>query len=390
MKTWLEFNFHNCATMRVADDAPTASLLKDMFEPFLTSGLDQDRYDITVTGDLEPLQGVAYGEDTYQYTDRMVYIGPAKVQIVLDEGGFRLNGRGELLVWVLPLIDRVLATRNVAWIHAATVEYRGHGICLPAWGGVGKTSTIAKFLKLDDVGFMGDDWAFLSQDATLLGYAKPMFIKPHHRPIYPHLFQDKRKPLVPPRLSKPIGRLTTLVHPVVTQYPRLARVTRKWSPEHMMVAPRDAFPDARISTAAPLATAIFLERYDGSSPLLMEKDKRWMVSRLIGNFHAEITPQSQQAITALGAASLLPIEQYFQDKAAVLDRALEGKPVFLLQVPRAMSADQASDVIVEQIQKVLALSGIQGANGAGGGDAVSGNGYSHRSRLSAPVVLGAR
>lgn len=232
MKKWIEFNFHNSATMRVAEDAPTASLLKDMFEPFLASGLDH--HDLTVTGDLEPLQGVAYGEDTYQYTDRMVYISPAKVQIILDEDGFRLNGRGELLVWVLPLIDRVLATRDVAWIHAATVEYRGHGICLPAWGGVGKTSTIAKLLKLDGVGFMGDDWAFLSENATLLGYAKPMFIKPHHRPIYPHLFRDKRKPLVPPRLSKPIGRLTTLVHPVVTQYPRLARVTRRWSPEHMM------------------------------------------------------------------------------------------------------------------------------------------------------------
>ncbi len=388
MKKWIEFNFHNCATMRVAEDAPTASLLKDMFEPFLASGLNH--HDLTVTGNLEPLQGVAYGEDTYQYTDSMVYISPAKVQIILDEDGFRLNGRGELLVWVLPLIDRVLATRDVAWIHAATVEYRGHGICLPAWGGVGKTSTIAKLLKLDGVGFMGDDWAFLSENATLLGYAKPMFIKPHHRPIYPHLFRDKRKPLVPPRLSKPIGRLTTLVHPVVTQYPRLARVTRKWSPEHMMVAPRDAFPEARISTAAPLATAIFLERYDGSSPVLREKDKRWMVSRLIGNFHAEITPQSQQAITALGAASLLPIEQYFRDKAAVLDRALEGKPVFLLQVPQSMSADQASDVIVEQIQEVLALSGILESNVPSARHAGAANGFSRSTDLSAPVALGVR
>ncbi len=388
MKKWIEFNFHNCATMRVAEDAPTASLLKDMFEPFLASNLDH--HDLTVTGDLESLQGVAYGEDTYQYTDRMVYISPAKVQIILDEDGFRLNGRGELLVWVLPLIDRILATRDVAWIHAATVEYRGHGVCLPAWGGVGKTSTIAKLLKLDGVGFMGDDWAFLSENATLLGYAKPMFIKPHHRPIYPHLFRDKRKPLVPPRLSKPIGRLTTLVHPVMTQYPRLARVTRKWSPEHMMVAPRDAFPEAKISTAAPLATAIFLERYDGSSPALQEKDKRWMVTRLIGNFHAEITPQSQQVITALGAASLLPIEQYFLDKAAVLDRALEGKPVFLLQVPRSMSADQASDVIVEHIQEVLALSGIRDSNVPAAAHAVAGNGFSRSAEVTAPAALGVR
>lgn len=356
MKNWIEFDFHGRATMRVAEDAPTASLLKDMFEPFVTSGLPH--HDVTVTGVVESLDGVAYGEDTYQYTDSMVYISTAKVQVIAEDGGFRLNGRGEMLVWVLPLIDRVLAERGVAWIHAATVDYRGHGICLPAWGGVGKTSTIAKMLKLDDVSFMGDDWAFLDDQATLLGYAKPMFIKPHHRPIYPHLFRDKRKPLVPSRLSKPIGQLTTLVHPVVTQYPRLARITRKWSPEHMMVSPRDAFPDATISTAAPMATAVFLERYDGSAPVLTEKDPGWMVSRMIGNFHAEITPQSQQVITALAATNLLPIERYFSEKARVLERALTDKPVFLLQVPRSMSADDASNAIVERLQGIFGRIGI--------------------------------
>ena len=45
--------------------------------------------------------------------------------------------------------------------------------------------------------FMGDDWAFLAEDAQLLGYEKPMFIKPHHQAIYPHLFEGARKPLVP-------------------------------------------------------------------------------------------------------------------------------------------------------------------------------------------------
>ncbi|CAA9546748.1 MAG: hypothetical protein AVDCRST_MAG19-323 [uncultured Thermomicrobiales bacterium] len=362
MNPWLEFNIHDRAAIRVARDAPTALLLRDMFAPFLAEGLGH--YDLTITGRPEPLVDVAHGETEYNYTETAVQINATDVQILLEEGGFRLNGQRELLVSALPLIDRILVKRDVAMIHAATVDYGGRGICMPAWGGTGKTSTIAKLLKLDGVAFMGDDWAFLADDGRLLGYAKPMFIKPHHRRIYPHLFERRRKPLIPTRLSRPLGRLTTMVHPVITRYPRLARATRKWSPEHMMVTPRAAFPNAAISTSAPLAIAVFVERHEGTKPVLVEKDRSWMVSRLIGNFHAEITPHSQGVITALAATGLVPIERYFGDKAAVLERGLVGTPAFLLQVPQAYSPDQASDVIVAHLQEALARTDVDASTPA--------------------------
>jgi hypothetical protein len=165
--------------------------------------------------------------------------------------------------------------------------------------------------------------------------------------------------LVPKRLSKRIGDLTTLVHPMVTRYPALARLSRRYSPEHMMVTPRQAFPHASFSARAPLAITIFVERYGGDRTVLEERDRGWMVSRMIGNFHAEIKHFSQDIITALGATGIVPIEQAFNEKAAVLEQALSGKPTFLLQVPKALSADQASDVIVEQLQRALALAGVR-------------------------------
>ncbi len=353
---WIEFNIHNSATIRVARDAPTAELMAEMFAPFLSEGLDH--HDLTITGDYSMVENAAHGEADYEYTPSSLYLTATKEQILRDEDGFRLNGRRELLITALPLIDRILVERGVAMIHAATVNYRGVGVNMPAWGGTGKTSTIAKLLRLDGVAFMGDDWAFLSEDGRLLGYAKPMSIKPHHRPIYPHLFNSKRKPLVPSRLSQPVHSMTTRIHPIVTRYPRLASFSRRWSPEHMTVTPQRAFPNASFSAEAPLGVSIFVERHDGDDPTLEEKSKDWMVSRLVGNFHAEITKHSQEVITALGATDLVPIERYFGDKAAVLDRALEGKPAFLLQVPRTFSPDLASDIIVQHIQQVSQLAGF--------------------------------
>jgi hypothetical protein len=355
-RRWVEFNIHDCAAMRVAEDASSASILRDMFAPFRTQGLKH--HDLTITDELEPVIDASHAEHEYRYTDHSLYLSGMKVQVVVGDGEYRLHGTRELLTAALPLLDKVLVGRDVAMIHAATFNYRGHGIAMPAWGGVGKTSTVAKLLRVDGVEFMGDDWAFMAGDGRLLGYAKPMFIKPHHRPIYPHLFARRRKPLVPSTLSKPIAELTTLLHPLVTQYPRIAALSRRWSPEHMMVSPQAALPHATISTAAPLAAAVFVERYDGSGASLEEKDTSWMVSRLIGNFHDELPRHSRDLITALAATGMVPAERFFPEKAAVLARSLNGKPAFLLRVPAAFSADRASDVIVERLLDVLARSEI--------------------------------
>ena len=357
MQRWIEFNIHDKVKMRVARQAPTAAQMKLMFAPFISDD-PVGPHDLTITGELEPIVEGSYGEHEYEFTDDALYMSDGKVQIVRHGDELRVNGTREMLTTVLPLVDRVATTRGAAMMHAAYVDYQGHGVCMPAWGGVGKTSTVAKLLKIDDVGFMGDDWGFLTDDGRMLGYAKPMFIKPHHQPIYPHLFADKRKPLVPSRLSKPIARLTTVVHPLVTQYPGVAGVVRKWSPEHMMHTPQEAFPGARISTNVPLDILMFVERFNASHVSLQETEESWMVSRLIGNFHTEMSLHSREVVVAMGATGLVPIENFFNDKREVFQRAVAGKPTYLLRVPVSFPADQASDVIVEHLHKAMADAGV--------------------------------
>lgn len=361
---WVKFNIHDLVYFRVDSSAPTAEIFKDIFAPFLTD-CDYDHFDLTIRGDLEPLidgaYGEAHGETEFHYNDHGLHLHATDVQIFKENGGFRLNGQQELLVMALPLIDRLMVTKGAAMLHCLTVAYRGYGLLIPAWGGTGKTSTMSKLVKMDGFSFMGDDWAFLTREGDLLGYAKPMFIKPYHHSLYPHLFKKTHKPLVPVALSKPLSRLTTLLHPFVTQYPHLASITRRWSPEHMMVMPYQAFPDAQFSTAARLAAALFVERFqtDSSKPIFEKKSKEWMIARLIGNFNSEMTKQSRVVMTTLGASGLVPIEKSFVEKRAVLDQALQDKPCYLLRVPQAFSPHQASDMIVDYIKKLIPIAGIQ-------------------------------
>ena len=87
---------------------------------------------------------------------------------VVDEGGqYRVNGPGELLTTVLPLLDLVTTSRG------AGDDPRSDGGVPRAApspsrppGGTGKTSTMAKLMRRPGFSFMGDDWGFVTARRT--------------------------------------------------------------------------------------------------------------------------------------------------------------------------------------------------------------------------------
>jgi hypothetical protein len=313
--------------------------------------------DIVVAGDPEPMFDAAVLEDELAYTASAVHFRRHHVQVVHEGTRYRVNGPGELLTAVLPILDLAMVSRGTAMIHAATVGYRDGAIAIPAGGGTGKTSTIAKLMRRPEFSFMGDDWAFVTADGRLLNYEKPMFIKPHHRPIYPHLFQGARKPLVPSRLSSPVHRFTSVVHPHIVKYPRLADMTRRMSPEHRTVTAQQALPGVSVTQDAPLLMSIFVERYDGARTRVVERDTEWMVQRMIGNFNIEMPRFSRDVLVGLAATSHLSLGSFFEEKSKVLSQALAGVPGFVLRVPSVYSADVASDDIVGVIEQLLVGAG---------------------------------
>jgi hypothetical protein len=348
---WLNFDIHGVLGLRVHASAPTAMRLKAMMGAF---AVDREvPADIVVTEDHELMLDTAVLEDDLAYTAAAVHFKRQDVQVVKEGTQYRLNGPGELLTTVLPILDVAMVSRGVAMIHAATVGYRGRAIALPAAGGTGKTSTIAKLMKRPGFSFMGDDWGFVTEDGRLLNYEKPMLIKPHHRPIYPHLFHGSRKPLVPVKLSKPLGRLSSVVHPHIVKHPKLADLSRRMSPEHRIVTARQALPGVSVTRDAPLLTSVFVERFAGARVRVAERDTEWMVQRMLGNFNIEMPTFSREVMAGLAATSHLSLGDFFARKTQVLTGALADTPSFVLQVPSVYSPDIASDDIVGVVEDLI-------------------------------------
>jgi GT2 family glycosyltransferase len=348
---WLHFDLHGMLGIRLQRDAPAAAQLRIMLGCFAsTSAVPAD---IVVSRDFEEVPVTAQLENELNYSPESVEFVEDRVQVVRDGGQVRIHGEGELLTTLIPILDRAMVERGAGMIHAATVAYRGYAIALPAGGGTGKTSTVAKLMRREGYSFMGDDWAFLGDDRTLLGYSKPMFIRSHHRTIYPHLFQGARKPMVPTSLSRPLGRVTTVVHPHIIRYPRLAHLARRWSPEHRMVDAARALPGVAVTQRAPLLASIYVERHSSADVELTEVTRDWMVDRVMGNFHIEMPTFSQALVTAMAATSMTSWSEVVTEKRDVLAKGLDGLPCYLLRVPTRLSADQASDAVVAVLDELV-------------------------------------
>jgi glucosyl-dolichyl phosphate glucuronosyltransferase len=347
---WLLLDVHGRVGIRVRRDAPGARQLADMFSPFQTDRLEH--CDLTVHGQFEPLDEMVAADGDHRYRPDAVEL-PTRLQVIADGDGFRLAGPGELLAPVVALLDALIAARGAAMVHAATVARDGRGVCLAAAGGAGKTSAAVGLVRGHGFAFMGDDWTFITGDGCILGYAKPLFVRPYHRLLFPQLFVDKHKPLVPARLVRPLGRIATAAHPTISRRPALARIARGWWPEHMIVAPEIALPGTAIARTATLAATVFLERAAHGPMGLEPRDPAWMASRLVGNFVAELPRGARDLQALLGATGLLAFDALISDKARILRRALEGRPCFLLRVPDRMPAQDAAVAIAQRVDQLL-------------------------------------
>ena len=349
---WLNFDIHGKVGIRVAARAPGAPQLRAMLACFATDR--EVPADIVVSERPEPMPDAALLEHELAYTETAVRFVRERVQVVLEEDQYRVHGAGELLTSLVPRArpgdgqprrgddprgDRRLpgpGDRAAGRRRHRQDQHRGQ-------------ADAARGLDLH-----GRRLGLPLRRRPLLGYEKPMFIKPHHKAIYPHLFEGARKPLVPVRLSRrrrpghdrraplrdplpPGGRLR----------PAGGRPSTGWSP------PRRRSPAASRPRARAAAASVYIERFEGARSRLVEKDPEWMVDRMLGNFHIEMAGFSQQVVTGMAASSVLPWSGWVEDKATVLLKALDGRPCHLLQVPSVYTPDEASDDIVEFLEELL-------------------------------------
>jgi hypothetical protein len=345
--TGASFDVHGLVGIEVDSGTPGGSELHDVLAPF--RGGSRSPLKLRFCGTVTPIPEQSHA-DGHRFTEDSLYLPAHEVQIVANRHGYVIQGRGELLSALIPLLDSLCIRANVAMIHAAAVEYRGSGVLLPASGAL-EPGTVTRLAAQPGVRFMADDWSFLDADGMLLGYAKPMPHGPPEKPRHAGGLKLLPQPPAPEWLAKSAAKLAASAQPMLGRYPAGRAFARSLSPR--TVAPEQIFGPGRISSAALTRLAIFLERFDGRDARLEPRSAEWMTSRVVGNFHAGLPAASRRLIEALGATGLVPLEDHFGQKAAVARRALSEVPCFLLRVPAYWPAGRTSEYVAGLVNSKL-------------------------------------
>jgi hypothetical protein len=326
-----------------------------MLAPFLVA--DCDRADLTIGRRSDTGDGPV-GFNGRHAGERALELPAPRLRVQAGPGAeLRLTGDGELLVPALALLDHVLVRREAAMVHAAAICRDGRGVCIAGAGGAGKTSAALSLALSRGDGFMADDWCFVTADGRLLGYAKPLFLRPHHRALLPDTPIGRRAPSAPAALVRPLGAVATAVHPIASRWPRAARIARRWWPEYRIVAAVDALQGATVVAAAPLAAALFVERAPCAEAVLEARSAVWMADRLVGSFHAELPRGARDLQAEMAGAGLLSLDRLFARKTAVLRRGLADRPAFRLRLPEELRAREAAETIAAVVDTVLDRAG---------------------------------
>lgn len=347
--TGASFDVHGLVGIDVDSGTPGGSELRHVLAPFL--GASGAPLRLHFSGTMTPVQEQSHADSQYRFTEDSLYLPAHRVQISAHRYGYAIQGRGELLSALIPLLDGLCVRENVAMIHAVVLDYRGSGVLLPASGGTVEPGTVARLVTGPGVRFMADDWAFLDADGMLLGCAKPMVLGPQEGNRSPGVFGRPLPPSAAQWLVRSAAKLAS--QPMLERYPKGAALARRWSPPRQTVDPQQVFGPGRISSAALTRLAIFLERFDGPDARLEARSAEWMTARIVGNFHSGLPLVSRLLIEALGATGMVPLEDYFGQKAAVARRALSEVPCFLLRLPASWSVDRTSEYLADLVSARL-------------------------------------
>ena len=290
--------------------------------------------------------------DPLEQTPSLVHLKEIGVHITFSEGRIFLACRRDPLPYFLPLLQWLLLQKGCSFVHAAAIALDGQGVLLPAAGGVGKTAAIRELCNCEGSSFLGDDLVILSEKGKLFSFPKPLFLYPYHRELFPHVFQSKRKLVVPTWLSKWVASIRKAVRPFLMNFPRLEEFARRYTPEHLHTPARDALPGVHFSANNPLSITMFLERYSGEEVSLEKIELYREPSIMVATLFVEMGGSAQSVLQACATKGLIPLPEFFGRMESILQQAMSSCPTYRLRIPMSFAAPQTGSIVAKSVRSV--------------------------------------
>ncbi len=219
-----------------------------------------------------------------------------------------------------------------SYVHASSFERGGRAVAVVAWGGVGKTSSMLKLVAEGGWRFLSDDLGLVDDDGVMWRTPKRLQVYAYNVAGQPELRDTLMRGRSPAdRANWRLRERTLGPH----------RVRRRVSAEELLGVDR-------VAKNGRLSRAFFMERTDASRIGRAQIDTESLVRRAAATLLRETQPMADlvAAMYSGGWTPVLPdVERFLEETRAVLRRAFDGVPSYVVRVPLSAGPDDLADFL---------------------------------------------
>lgn len=235
------------------------------------------------------------------------------------------------------ILQMLLVQQNETFVHAAAISYRGNGILIPAFGGIGKTSFVSQALKKEGVKLLGDDLCIINTRGTMKAYSRPFCLYKYHKELFPEYYKNSKC-----FFMKNI-RWNRALMKIINKFAGKKICTTTY----VTVSPSILFSNEKIEQDEVPITHVYLTQRARN---ITDAKIREVNKEEVANFCVAVISHEWYALSKLLfnylAQSRQSVGQYFKGlHSTILTAIYNAEKVYEITVPEKLSATDVSKVL---------------------------------------------
>lgn len=235
----------------------------------------------------------------------------------------------------MPMLQLALLRKGASLAHCSAIEKNGRAVIFPAWGGVGKTSIMSRFLD-EGWRFVSDDSCVVCDDGTVFTHPLPMHIYKYH---------EKQSSGLVVQMLENSSLTDRLLWRVLSLFKKPDKLVR-WIP------PVKVFGHEKLRDSGNISKVVHLHRVEGLANFRVEQVKPADIAKIMtSTIIDEINGLADIAIAAnsVQTTSMVPdISQVYEKIAGIYSKAFSSAFCYMVTLPSSSNADDLYKFITDR------------------------------------------
>jgi hypothetical protein len=235
----------------------------------------------------------------------------------------------------MPMLQLALMRKGASLSHCSAIEKDGRAVLFPAWGGVGKTSIMSRFID--------EGWRFISDDSCVICGDGSVFT--HPLPMHIYKYHEKQSSGLVTRMLENSPLTDRLLWRVLSLFKKPDKLVR-WFP------PVKVFGREKLCESGNISRVVHLHRVEGLRNFRVEQVKPIDIAKIMtSTIIDEINGLADIAIAAnsVQTSAIIPdISQVYEKITGIYSKAFSSASCFMVTLPSSSNADDLYKFLVEK------------------------------------------